>query len=685
MRRLGAAAVVTATVAVGVLSTAAGPAAAEVVDPFAKRYDESLYGDFKTIGNTVMGCPTSPADMVQRCAIASQGLGKDNNNTFDMERVNLAGGAAGFGSSTGEVTVPPGAEVAYARLFWGGNDGYYKFGKNTLKRCDVSGADVVRSPGEPKDAVPTISVEGKAASPVSVEDMVTDPDATNGPHYYTGESDVTSAFQGVTTGSPVPVGVGGIWAPNGRGCVAGWSLTVVYKYNAPNDTYAPDRRNVYIYGGHVLQRSQDPDTSITVDGFYRSTGQARASVTAYEGDWNITGDRFLVDDQNVTEGLTGNTNNFFVSAADGSLAPAYRNNLSIDAKDFTIPDGAVPEGATSAKLTFRTKGDTYVPSALAFSVPVPDLEVTKTSSPATIKPGGTLTYTVKAKNVSKLPYPNAKFTDDLTDNLDDATYNNDAKATSGTVSYKQPKISFSGDIPAGETTTVTYSVRIDDPITGDGKLKNNVDVESPRSNCENGSTDPNCGAAPAIEEPEPPVPPITIENEPTDPVVPACGSTKNTITIKNASGTERTGAQISWPVTAGTAPVPSSGKVTKQGRTYVWKGDVPARGTVTITQRIKVSCTPGEVTLMTVTAQGPNTNCSADRRSLRGGDNPCTSAVVAKRVQGRPGPSGPVEPGPSMAETGGNDHQLRVFGGAAAVLTVLGVLAVAISRSRRRH
>lgn len=502
--------------ALALLSTAvtglvhAPPAAADVVSPFGQRYDEAVYGDFRTIGNTVMGCPTGPAETAERCAVAASGQGGDNNNTFDMRRLNTAGTTDGFGSSTGRVTVPPGAEVRYARLFWGGNDGTYRGPSGAaLKRCDISGADVTDSPGEPLDAVPVIGVDGAPPTKVSAEHLVRDPATTNGPHYYTGEADVTAAFSGVTgTGSPLPVAVGDLWAAGGRGCVAGWSLTVVYAYDAPDPDHAPERRNVYIYGGHVLQRSTSPATTIGVDGFYRAgEGKVRASVTAYEGDWNTPRDRFLIEDRNVVEPHTGNTNNFFVSAADGSADPHYVNNLSIDAKEFEVPDGTIGPGDTSTTLTFATNGDTYVPSALAFSVPVPDLEITKSVSPAgAVAPGDTITYTVRAKNISALDYPNAKFGDDLTDNLDDAVYNGDAEATLGSVSYTAPRLAYLGDIPAGQTATVTYSVTVNDPVTGDGRLRNSVTVESPRSNCDPGSTDPGCSVAPVVE-PSGPTPP----------------------------------------------------------------------------------------------------------------------------------------------------------------------------------
>ncbi|WP_189806918.1 DUF11 domain-containing protein [Streptomyces tanashiensis] len=495
--------------------TAAAPAAADVIEPFGKRYDASLYGDFTTIGNTVMGCPTAPADLAGRCATAASGQGSDDNDTFVMRRIDAGGiGDDGFGSSTGHVKIPAGAEVAYARLFWGGNDGTYKGpGGAPLKRCDPSGADVGRSPGDPTTTAPLIKVGAGAATPVSIDSMVADPADTGGPHYYTGESDVTAAFAGVS-GTDAQVAVGNLWAPSGKGCVAGWSLTVVHRFPGPDPVKAPERRSIHVYGGHILQRSASPATTITVDGFRRGPGTVRASVTAYEGDRNTPGDRFLVDGRNVTEARTGDTDNFFVGEDDGAVSPKPTDNLSIDAKAFDLPAGAVPPGATSADLTFSTSGDTYVPSALAFSVPVPDLEITKTASPRTVKPGDTLTYTITAKNVSGTDHPNARFGDDLTGILDDADYNGDVRTDLGRVSYEKPRIGYVGTVPAGKTATVTYSVTVKDPATGDGRLRTGVEAETPRSNCGHGSRDPSCTATPRLEHERPTPTPTPTPTEP---------------------------------------------------------------------------------------------------------------------------------------------------------------------------
>ncbi|MFF1511474.1 hypothetical protein [Streptomyces sp. NPDC058326] len=362
-------------------SATAGTAAADVVEPFGKRWGASLHGDFTTIGNTVMGCPAA------RCAAAAGGP-SSGNGSFVSERVDAAGTGGGYGSSTGHVVIPAGAEVAYARLFWGGNDGTYTSPDGTpLRRCDLSGADVAPSPGDPTTTAPVLRVGSSPATPVSIDSMVADPAGTEGPHYYTGESDVTAAFAGVS-GTDTPVAVGNVWAANGRGCVAGWSLTVVHRFPGPDPVRAPELRNVHVYGGHVLQRSASPATTVTVDGFHRSPGTVRAGVTAYGGDRKTPGDRLLAGGQNVTE---SRTDNFFVSEADGAVSPKPADNLSIDAKAFEVPAGAVPPGATSATLTFSTSGDSYLVSALAFSVPVYDPEITRTASPAIGRPQPTPT------------------------------------------------------------------------------------------------------------------------------------------------------------------------------------------------------------------------------------------------------------------------------------------------------
>ncbi len=115
------------------------------------------------------------------------------------------------------------------------------------------------------------------------------------------------------------------------------------------------------------------------------------------------------------------------------------------------------------------------------------LTFTKTASPARVQPGGTVTYTITARNAGTLDYTAADpatFTDDLSTVLANAAYGNDATATAGSVSYTAPVLSWSGPLAAGATATITYSVTVNANATSNNQgLANTVTSDSPGSNC----------------------------------------------------------------------------------------------------------------------------------------------------------------------------------------------------------
>ncbi|TDD72737.1 DUF11 domain-containing protein [Jiangella aurantiaca] len=104
-----------------------------------------------------------------------------------------------------------------------------------------------------------------------------------------------------------------------------------------------------------------------------------------------------------------------------------------------------------------------------------DYEVMKTSDPVTgseVEPGDVITYTVTV-TTEGLAEVEAGFDDDLTQVLDDATWNDDAVASSGPEpTYDEPTLSWSSVLPPGEVVTVTYSVTV--TAEGDRYLRNVV-------------------------------------------------------------------------------------------------------------------------------------------------------------------------------------------------------------------
>src|SRR5436190_13008556 len=81
--------------------------------PFAPRFAQTARGDVAAVGNMLLTCPTATAG----CTNAQGGTGSTlNNNSWNMTPVNVAGGTVNSSSAT--VTLPAGATVLWAGLYW---------------------------------------------------------------------------------------------------------------------------------------------------------------------------------------------------------------------------------------------------------------------------------------------------------------------------------------------------------------------------------------------------------------------------------------------------------------------------------------------------------------------------------------------------------------------------------------
>ncbi|WP_162829127.1 DUF7927 domain-containing protein [Microbacterium foliorum] len=137
--------------------------------------------------------------------------------------------------------------------------------------------------------------------------------------------------------------------------------------------------------------------------------------------------------------------------------------------------------------------------ACTTDTPAGSYRVVKSTTATEVLPGDVVEYSITVTNIGKVAFTDdapASFTDDLSAVLDDAVYNGDATSSTGAgVSYADPQLAWSDALDVGETVTITYSVTVNDPATGDRQLANTV-VTPPGSgaNCVDGSTDPACVA-----------------------------------------------------------------------------------------------------------------------------------------------------------------------------------------------
>ena len=155
---------------------------------------------------------------------------------------------------------------------------------------------------------------------------------------------------------------------------------------------------------------------------------------------------------------------------------------------ITVTTGATVDGRALARTAAVTL-DTDTITAL-----VPALTISMTAQSRSTAPGDTVHYAITIANTGQAAYGGATVTDSLTGVLDDASYDNDAAATGGTVSFATPDLTWTGDLSVGATVTITYSVSVNDPATGDLILASTVSSAAPGSNCLPGSSDPQCSS-----------------------------------------------------------------------------------------------------------------------------------------------------------------------------------------------
>ena len=203
--------------------------------------------------------------------------------------------------------------------------------------------------------------------------------------------------------------------------------------------------------------------------------------------------------------------------------------------------------------------------------------------------GGVVHYTVTVTNAAATPYAGATFTDDLTGVLDDAAYNGDATASTGTVLFTSPDLTWTGTVPATGTATITFSVTVNNPDTGNKILSSTLTSTSAGSNCPVGGTDPACSSTVTVSS-------LAITNTANVTSTTPGGVVRFTATFTNTGQTPYNGITISTnAVDVFDDAVPdgdqtaTSGTLTIVGNGVTWTGNIPVGGTVTVTGTVTVN------------------------------------------------------------------------------------------------
>lgn len=343
--------------------------AAEPV-PLSIVYNNLVYGDVAMAGNSVVVCPAA-----QACVDAQNRVGLPGpaaqNNYYIMQWADVDDDPGTFNSSSGRLAIPPGARIDHATLSWEGAVG---------GQC----AQGSRPPGSPRTQPVSVTVNGRTSRLL--------PDRfTADTQFYSARAELTGVLRGAA--GAVTVTVGNVWTPQGFDCAGGWSVVAVWAFDGPHPRAGPAQ--ITVYDTHLRVTGGNFGVSVRVPSLRPSGGGARIGVIAYEGDWALAGDRFLVNGRDPDH-----TGNFFASFAEGRLDPSYPNNMSVDVRSVSVPEDAL---GPSTELTFSSGLDTYLVQGIVVAIPVAELAVaTEVDRPAA-HTGDEVVQTVRVTNAGGAP------------------------------------------------------------------------------------------------------------------------------------------------------------------------------------------------------------------------------------------------------------------------------------------
>lgn len=441
-RRCGAAALAFGLAVLGVTCVVAEEAQAVTVTPMAEVYHDVVNGDYVLVGNGNMVCDQtkryynvttvySPACTQFHGGVDSTN-GRQNVNDFQWMRfADTDNVASTFNSTSASVTVPAGASVVKAILYWSGNTGVVKgFADVRCSANSMTGMPAYQAaPGTPASQSVSLAV-GATRTSVAPQTFSIESDddlAANGPQYYSASADVTDQLAALPTGPAQTITVGNVWGVQGYGCYAGWSLAVVYDFGAydPSNPLSAARQ-VFIYEGHIRKQASDVSPElIDFDGFTVQGPGTRAGFTLYEGDHSIVGD---VGSYRTSSNPTyttipsafGNLDNIGTSVADGSMPyTSYTGSIftngSVDVRNVALT--GVGAGDTSVTLALDTAGDSYLMQNAVLSVPTAAVRIDKSYDglldEQTVLAGGEPTFTITVSNAGSTPLTDVAVSDPL--------------------------------------------------------------------------------------------------------------------------------------------------------------------------------------------------------------------------------------------------------------------------------
>ncbi|MDH3795469.1 MAG: hypothetical protein OER83_01205 [Flavobacteriaceae bacterium] len=412
--------------------------------PYEERYTKNLKGDFIMRGNTnlqcVSSCPATPLS---------------NNPSVVMGYADVDADATTVNSSYSTITIPPGATVQWAGLYWGGV-------------YNSSNSGITNPP--PSLNIDQVKLQEPGAGAYSVINSQVrniETAAFPGWNSFLSIADITSVVQAAGSGNYYVADIALVTGSSFTGPYGGWNMVVVYE--DPTKT----TKNISVWDGFDFFGFGAND-SFTVTGLLTpATGpfQTHASYFGFDGEASSSGDFVSINGTALSNALNpaNNTLNGTISEFGvdvGGRNPNFGYSWGVDIDVFDA-SGLVPNSATTADILLGSSSEGIWGGAFVISNEIAFPVVSsKIFTPAVSFVGEETQVTLIVDNPAQgVPLTNFSITDNFPAGMRIAPTPNATSSCGGTLTAIAGSSSFTASgitFPAGTNCTFTFDIVTDD-------------------------------------------------------------------------------------------------------------------------------------------------------------------------------------------------------------------------------
>ena len=312
------------------------------------------------------------------------------NGTAATDWVDTDDDDATVNSTSAQLTIPAGAAIGWAGLYWAGDRGTRS--GDAPARCDAAAEGTPpATPPPASDRTNQISVKvdsGRYA--VVTASALADVTSPAGGTAFQAYADITALLRPHQTPEaprPVRLTVANLQVAHGPDCVGGWTAILAYNFPAgPDPTNAPAYRGVAVFDG-VVATADGVLAEIRLDGLQTPTEDALDAHLA-----------MALQTSGSVDGLE--LGGVALKRPDGEDRRGYRRAA------VAVPGEALRPGATGATVRIDTGRSAFVAGVFGVTHRLPatvDLAVSTTVAPTSAPVGGEATLTVTVRNEATLP------------------------------------------------------------------------------------------------------------------------------------------------------------------------------------------------------------------------------------------------------------------------------------------